>query len=101
MILYDNVMLSYDVHDVDMMMMMHDNKIMWDVWWWNDWIWSCFILRWCTCIKCHDALWWQVFKDTALVNVNDGECMKANVFMLLRVMCERCISLCHKNDLKI
>ena len=27
--------------------------------------------------------------------------MKANACMLLRIMCGRCIGLCHKNDLKI
>ena len=27
--------------------------------------------------------------------------MKANACMLPRVMCERCIGLCHKNDLKM
>ena len=73
----------------------------WDVWWWNDLIWRCSILRCCACIKCHDALWRQVFKYTTLVNVNDDECMKANACMLLKVMCERCIGLCLKDDLKI
>ena len=102
MMLIDDVMMLYndvpwwcdDVHDVDMMMMMHDNKMMWDVWWWNNLIWRD------TCIKCHDALWRRVFKDN-LVNVNDDERMKANACMLLIIMCERCIGLCHKDDSKM
>ena len=92
--LYDDV-----VHDVDMMMMMHDNKIMWDVWWSNDLTWWCSTLRWCIYIKCHDALWRRVYKDTTLINVNDDEYMKVNACILFRVMCEWCIGLCHKDDL--
>ena len=83
------------------MMMMHNNKIMRDVWWWNDLIWWCSILRWCACITCHDALWRRVYKDTTLVNINDDECIKANVCMLLRVMCEWWKELHHKHDLKM
>jgi len=41
------------------------------------------------------------FLKTTLVNVNDNECMKVNACMLLRVMCEQCIGLCHKDDLKM
>ena len=79
------------MHVVDMMMMIHNNKTVRDLWWWNDLIWWYSILIWHACIKCHDALRQRVFKDTTLVNDNHDECMKANVCMLLRVIYERCI----------
>ena len=41
------------------------------------------------------------FQRHDLVNVNGDERMKINACTLLTVMCERCIGLCHKNDLEV
>ena len=37
------------------------------------------------------------FPKTTLINVNDDECMKTNACILLRVICEPNLWLCHKD----
>ena len=40
-------------------------------------------------------------KDTTLIEVNDDEHMKINIYMLLRVIHDQCIGLRHEDDLKM
>ena len=40
-------------------------------------------------------------KDMTLIEENEDECMKTNTYMLLRVIYEWCIGLCHEDDLKM
>ena len=40
-------------------------------------------------------------KDTTLIEVKDDEGMNTNTYIMLSVTYDRCIELCHEDDLKI
>jgi len=74
------------------------------IWWWDGLAWRYSISRWRASTECHDALWRRFIflKDTTLIEINnDDECMKNNTYMLVRVIYERYIGLCHEDDLKM